>query len=41
VLVVKAAPEPFNLDELNISIPNLKYDTDEFYLEVLREKYGA
>jgi hypothetical protein len=41
VQVFKAPPEPFNLDELNISIPNLKYDTDEFYLEVLRDKYGA
>ena len=27
--------EPFNLEELQISVPNLKYDTDEYFLEIL------
>lgn len=31
---------PFNLEELNISMPRLKYDVDEFYLEILRDKYS-
>jgi hypothetical protein len=30
-----AEPEPFNLEDLNISIPSLKYDTDEYYLGLL------
>lgn len=35
-------PEPFNLEELKISaVPQLKFDTDEYYLEVLREKFGG
>lgn len=32
--------EPFNLDDLNVSIPNLKYDVDEHFLEILRDKYS-
>ena len=36
---VPEPPEPFNLEELNVSVPRIKYDVDEFYLEMLREKY--
>ncbi len=32
--------EPFNLDELNVSIPNLKYDIDEYFVELLKDKYS-
>ena len=38
--IVKDEPEPFNLDDLNVSIPNLKYDVDEHFLEILRDKYS-
>ena len=35
------APEPILLEELNISEPALiKFDTDEFYNEMLKEQYG-
>lgn len=40
VNVAMAPPEPFNLDELRISLPQLKFDTDEYYIQVLREKFG-
>ncbi len=33
--------EPFNLDDLNLSVPNLKYDVDEHFIEILNEKYSA
>lgn len=38
---IKEEIEPFNLEELNISVPNLKYDIDEYFLEILQDKYST
>lgn len=32
--------EPFNLDDLNVSVPNLKFDIDEYFVEILKDKYS-
>jgi hypothetical protein len=28
------------LDDLNVSVPNLKYDIDEYFMEILKDKYS-
>ena len=33
-------PEPFNLEELNVSVPNIKYDVDEFFYSLLKDRYA-
>ena len=40
ISAAKEESEPFNLEDLNVSIPNLKYDVDEHFLEILRDKYS-
>ena len=35
ISAAKEESEPFNLEDLNVSIPNLKYDVDEHFLEIL------
>lgn len=37
---VREEVEPFNLEDLNVSIPNLNCDMGEHFLEILKDKYS-